>query len=126
MEKEGMVRCTECSKTFANLRNLKRHQNQKHKEDVKVRKCPIEGCGMFSFRMEYLASHLRRSHGKTVEEAKETTRRTPVEVRKRSEINSRKNEQKQKKITEINNNCEENLEDLLEISVKENEEYNHA
>lgn len=122
MEKEGMVRCTECSKTFANLRNLKRHQNQKHKEDVKVRKCPIEGCGTFSFRMEYLASHLRRSHGKTVEEAKETARRTPVEVRKRSEINSRKNEQKQKKITEINNNCEENVEDLLEISVNENEQ----
>ena len=63
MEKEGMVRCTECPVTFANLRNLKRHQNQKHKDDVNMSKCPIGGCEVFSFRMEYLASHLHISHG---------------------------------------------------------------
>uniref|UniRef100_A0A8W8MMH7 C2H2-type domain-containing protein n=1 Tax=Magallana gigas TaxID=29159 RepID=A0A8W8MMH7_MAGGI len=39
-----MVRCTECPVTFANLRNLKRHQNQKHRDDVKMRKCPMGGC----------------------------------------------------------------------------------
>lgn len=33
-----------------------------------------------------------------------------------------KNEQKQKNTTEINNNCEEKLEDLLEISINENEQ----
>lgn len=80
--KEGMVRSTECPKTFANLNNLERHKNQKHKEDVKMRKCPIGGYEVFLFRMGYFASHLQRSHGKTVEEAKETARRTPVEVRK--------------------------------------------
>uniref|UniRef100_K1RY61 Uncharacterized protein n=1 Tax=Magallana gigas TaxID=29159 RepID=K1RY61_MAGGI len=33
-----------------------------------------------------------------------------------------KNEQKQKNTTEINKNCEEKLEDLLEISINENEQ----
>lgn len=70
-----MVRCTECPVTFANLRNLKRHKNQKHKDDVSMSKCPIGGCEVFSFRMEYLASHLHISHGKTVEKAKVTARR---------------------------------------------------
>lgn len=56
----------------------------------------MEGCEVFSFRMEYLASHLHISHAKTLEEAKITARKTPLEVRKRLEINSRKNEQKQK------------------------------
>lgn len=43
MEKEGTVRST-----FANLRNLNRHQNKKHIQDAKVRKCPFEGCEVFS------------------------------------------------------------------------------
>lgn len=52
-----------------------------------------------------------------------TARRTPVEVKKRSEIYGRKNEHKQKKRNiEINNYCDENLEDLQEFSVNENEQ----
>lgn len=31
-----MVRNTDCSKTFDNLRNLKRHQNKKHRRREKV------------------------------------------------------------------------------------------
>lgn len=117
MEKEGTVRST-----FANLRNLNRHQNKKHIQDAKVRKCPFGGCEIFSFRMEHLASHLHMSHGKTETKAKVTDRRTPEEVRKRSEMNSRKKWiDPIKKIIDINN-CEIFLENLLEISVNVNEQ----
>lgn len=60
---------------------------------MKKRKCPIRD-EVFSFRMEYLTWHLQTLHEKTVEDANETTRRTPVEVRKRSEINGWKNKRK--------------------------------
>lgn len=63
--------------------------------------------GIF-IRMEHLASHLHISHGKTLE-SKSNSQKTPVEARKRLEINSCKKWIDPK-------------ERIIEISVNENEQ----
>jgi len=50
--------CEDYGQEYANRRNLKRHRNQRHDEEVKFVRCPISECRRHFFRPEYVILHL--------------------------------------------------------------------
>lgn len=68
------------------MKNLKRQENQRHKTIVKVRKCPLENCGIYTFRLEYQVSHLKRFHEKKHDDAKKLTKTSIIKLKGRQEI----------------------------------------
>uniref|UniRef100_K1QKP2 Uncharacterized protein n=1 Tax=Magallana gigas TaxID=29159 RepID=K1QKP2_MAGGI len=81
MDDQESVICRHCAKILASVKNLKRHENQRHKNIVKVRKCHLENCGIYTFRLEYLVSHLKRFHEKKHDDAKKLAKTSIIKLR---------------------------------------------
>ncbi|CAG2252348.1 unnamed protein product [Mytilus edulis] len=64
------VLCPDCGKQFANKRNLNRHINSHHEENVRATVCPEIGCRRYFYRREYLQVHLCCTHKYSESEAK--------------------------------------------------------
>lgn len=82
--------CEDCGQQYANKRNLRRHRNQVHDEQVSYVKCPELRCNKFYYRKEYLALHLECAHGFGHNGAKEKVRQTKMEKGNRSELEPRR------------------------------------
>ncbi|VDI05297.1 Hypothetical predicted protein [Mytilus galloprovincialis] len=82
--------CEDCGQQYANKRNLRRHRNQVHDEQVSYVKCPELRCNKFYYRKEYLALHLECVHGFGHNGAKEKVRQTKMEKGNRSELEPRR------------------------------------
>ncbi|CAC5382314.1 unnamed protein product [Mytilus coruscus] len=64
------VLCPDCGKQFANKRNLNRHINSHHEENVRATVCREIGCRRYFYRREYLQVHLCCTHKYSESEAK--------------------------------------------------------
>ncbi|CAG2203351.1 unnamed protein product [Mytilus edulis] len=73
------ISCSECSSTFSSEWAYNRHYNEKHSGYQFIRNCPIKGCSKQFNRKYCLVQHLRRQHGLSTINAKETVKN--VEVR---------------------------------------------
>jgi hypothetical protein len=65
------VKCEHCGVEYANRRNLKRHFNDVHSENVKYVACCMHNCDRIFFRREYLLVHLETTHKLPREDAKD-------------------------------------------------------
>jgi hypothetical protein len=73
------VKCEHCGVEYANRRNLKRHFNAVHSENVKYVACCMHNCDRIFFRREYLLVHLETTHKLPREEAKDLSHRVNLE-----------------------------------------------
>ncbi|XP_033731647.1 uncharacterized protein LOC117321279 [Pecten maximus] len=69
MEDKGH-RCGDCGKIYKSKRNLNRHRNVSHADNIKVKYCHIDGCERSFTRTEYLKLHLTRVHKLSIETAR--------------------------------------------------------
>lgn len=99
---------------------------------MKVRKCPLENSGIYTFRLEYLLSHLKRLHGKKHDDVKELARTSIIELGGRQKVednNAKVRAYQKKRMMDMENNNaplvsekEERMEDVLQVDVTEDEQ----
>jgi hypothetical protein len=82
------VKCEHCGVEYANRRNLKRHFNATHSENVKYVACCIDNCDRIFFRREYLLIHLETTHKLPHEEAKDLSYGVNLEYIQRQFVES--------------------------------------
>lgn len=80
------AQCKVCGQQYANQRNLRRHMNSNHNDNVKFVGCPIQECDRIFFRREYLQIHLERSHGVCRQDAKEESKVADINYTERHNI----------------------------------------
>ncbi|CAC5386202.1 unnamed protein product [Mytilus coruscus] len=73
-------KCNNCGQGYSNRRNLKRHRNQVHEEEVKFYRCPINLCDKHFYRREYLSLHLDFTHKYSDDEAKRRAKEVTTQV----------------------------------------------
>lgn len=103
MDDQESVICRHCAKILASVNNLKRHENQRHKNIVKVRKCHLENCGIYTFRLEYLVSHLKRFHEKKHDDAKKLAKTSITKLRGSWNNNAKVRAYQKKRMMEMEN-----------------------
>lgn len=92
----------------------------------------MENWGIYTFRLEYLVSHLKRLHGKKHDDAKKLARTSIIELKGRQKVKENNAKamayQKRRMMDVENNNAplvsgkEEGMEDVLQIDVPEDEQ----
>lgn len=79
MDDCNKIVCDSCGKIFRTKKNLRRHVNSTHSDRVKVKKCDFENCDKMYSRNDYLASHFKRVHNLSSDEAVKRTSKIPKE-----------------------------------------------
>ena len=84
----NFIKWEHCGVEYANRRNLKRHFNATHSENVKYVACCIDNCDRIFFRREYLLIHLETTHKLPHEEAKDLSYGVNLEYIQRQFVES--------------------------------------
>ncbi|CAC5407657.1 unnamed protein product [Mytilus coruscus] len=103
LDKMPEVICSYCDTKYASRRNLKRHVNAVHNNNVKYVGCNEPNCDRIFFRREYLLIHLQSTHKKTVDEARDLSREAYLSYTSRENIETCGPQEKKLKRVEEDN-----------------------